>query len=898
MYDFKFRQNGSSGGYDFNTFGGYFQKPKWPTPEEIAFAKEHSYHVNVPYVSQTVQNPKPDPKPEPDLEKARHEKALAKDTFLSLIYGRAYIDGKIALIQASGDFLYLIYVFGIGEIHSFESIYVDGVEINTAKKGLIAKGGAVVGTYLGTQTQGPDSTLQGLIQGYNDSFPGVAYLVVKIPSSYSSLPCCSAVVQGKLVKTSESGTPEFSTNPAYWLADFIEHAGSDYGLGQQADWATVQNVASACDEDVGGEPRRGGGFFHLNRQRTAKEIIDELRNMAGCWAVLDQGVYKLIPDRPVSSTAKSFNMDNILKLRSLKKNGQLKRPNAVQVWYTDTSKVPWTRKSVWAMTQGAKDGSEPFRPQTVRLEGIIHASEAKREAVERLNRYLNDLEISLNVFDEAIELQIGDVVEVTHDIGLTNKKFQLTSEPVMSSPGRWSFKAIEYDPAIFSDEVVTNPTYDDTDLPDPYEAPDVTGLTLSESLKQLKNGLFQSNIVASWNQVEWPFLAGYIVEVSSDGTTLFTAKVGKTQTTWTSPPVKELNTYTVNVRAYSTVTQGEATESSLYIQGKYARPADVPTFYGFEAGGTVHLYWEKPTDADIMRYELRYWGSGSDWSSGTIIDETDALTLTTSEIPEGTWTFGIKAVDSVFQKSLNPKTIELTVTMDTDAFKLQAEDLGVGSGNQFDHVRMAIVNSQAAVTGWEDRYYTHHDQSWASTFANAMNTYTSPVMSYCDNAGSSVFETDERDYGQDYGGNFIVTAMSAALVGSMSETQELRKDGETSATSYSQMSVNATARYQRYKCLTSGRGNVAQVTVPVFGQVNVIPRTEWGQSTSLSSGPKHISLERTYSTCIEVLITPLGSSAMTGVADNVDPSSGFDAYVFDSSGNQVSADFLWKWKGA
>lgn len=96
----------------------------------------------------------------------------------------------------------------------------------------------------------------------------------------------------------------------------------------------------------------------------------------------------------------------------------------------------------------------------MRLPGIQRYSQAMREATERLNKLtLNDLSASLEVFDVGIRHEVGDIVNVTHPVGLTAKPFRLSAPPSMAGPGRWVLPIVEHDPAVYSTAVAASPTY-------------------------------------------------------------------------------------------------------------------------------------------------------------------------------------------------------------------------------------------------------------------------------------------------------------------------------------------------------------------------------------------------------------------------------------------------------
>jgi hypothetical protein len=97
--------------------------------------------------------------------------------------------------------------------------------------------------------------------------------------------------------------------------------------------------------------------------------------------------------------------------------------------------------------------------------------------VERLNKLnLGDLATTVDVFDIGIRHEVGDIVTLTHPVGLVAKAMRVT-DVEMTSMGRWRLAVTEHDPAAYSDAVVSGPSVADTPrvLP-PGDASNVTSL--------------------------------------------------------------------------------------------------------------------------------------------------------------------------------------------------------------------------------------------------------------------------------------------------------------------------------------------------------------------------------------------------------------------------------------
>src|SRR5574337_191978 len=209
-------------------------------------------------------------------------------------------------------------------------------------------------------------------------------------------------------------------------------------------------------------------------------LADTLRAYAGCWLVPTSGGVRLLPDADAAAAASySHASGQIAALDALALKDLGNVPTVVDVVYTDTSQIPWRDATATAQVSGAGT-TLPWRLSTVRLPGVQRYSQAYREAVERLNKLqLNDLSTSLEVFDAGIAHDVGDIVTVTHLLGLSAKPFRVTDVD-MPGPGRWRLQLVEHDPATYSTAVTTTPTYADTSRISPAGPPsDVAGLSAS-----------------------------------------------------------------------------------------------------------------------------------------------------------------------------------------------------------------------------------------------------------------------------------------------------------------------------------------------------------------------------------------------------------------------------------
>ncbi|WP_341650032.1 hypothetical protein [Thauera humireducens] len=513
------------------------------------------------------------------------------------------------------------------------------------------------------------------------------------------------------------------------------------------------------------------------------------------------------------------------------------------------------------------------------------ASQAAREAVERLNKLtLSDLSFDIDVFDEALALEVGDVVAVTHPIGLAAKQMRVTG--ITGEDGRYRLSLSEYDPAAYSDAVTSDPSSPDTSLPDPGEPTPVAGLSLTEEVFQQQDGTYSSRIRATWAAPAFPFVDHYRINVIQAGEVVQTGTAPASALTWASPAIQEGVSYQVDVLTVSrTAAVSSAASGTLPSLGKQLPPGNVPSITGFEVGGEVRLSWAPAADIDIWRYEVRYGLTTDAWDDARLIDRADTLRLVTRDVPAGTWDFMCKAIDSVGNFSPVEARRTITVTLDNNAFLVDSYE--------FDAPTVAGL-AEFALGRLDDRrrWVTEDGSTVASKFTAALSTYSQPMAAY--NTTASAWTSETEDFGLSLSGNWRAEAVATSIVGAHDEYIDIGPDG-TSWTPYP-MAAKTTGRFARMR-IEAAAGEVVYVEIPGASvRVDAVPRQEDGEGTSLSSGGKTITLANDYAAVKSITITPLGTASRSASVDAIvvgDPTS-FDVYLFDSAtGNQVAGGFRW-----
>lgn len=836
-----------------------------------------------------------------DVASDRMLSVAGAGAFVPFGYGAFRTGPLMAHVADYNGRLVLLLVWCLGQVESIDGLQLsDGSDVPAA---------IAITHYTGDPTQGVDPALSAAIDGWNNALVsvvrghvvGLAYSVVSIPgNSQIGIPAFVADIRGRRVydprdvgqSPTDSATWLYSDNPALALADL--ESSKLYGRGKSIDWSSVESVADDCDELVQGiEARRTVGLI-INSQGRVDAWVDTLSTYAGCFVVSEGSATKLVSNRPPVVSRALTDADIVADDRgtpklTIKLRGLSNSPTVVHVVYTETSTAEHKDESAYAYMAGVLDGSTEWRESVVRLPGINRYSQAQREAVERLNALnLTDLEVRFITHDEALADQVGDVIALTSWRGLTNKMLRIT-DVVPVSPGRWQISATEYQTNVYSDNVETAPIFTDTDLLSPLDPPIPTGVVAVEEVYQLENGTFQSRLSITWDAVEYAYLDHFDVRVSDATALVMLVSVPDPEST--TPPVQDNVFYTVNVRTVSTVgASSEWVTINITADGKYLIPSDVPALDGFEVGGEVRLNWSPSIDVDIWRYEIRYCAPAVDWDNAILLDRVDALRLVTRDVPAGSWDFLVKAVDSVGQYSVNPARRQLLVTLDTGAFLVDEHDF---SAPILNNVRECALGRVDGVR----RFVTEMGDSIASMFPNVMAAYTEPLVTY-HSSGSSEILSETWDAGTQISGTWLAEIDYSALTGAVTVALELSTDGVL-WDAYANLTAKVTARYARIR-IGAATTSTILATIPAMRvRVDAVPREENGASTSSATLATTITCANEYAAAQSILITPLGTTALSAVVDNIvvgNPTT-FDVYIFNVSGTQVANDFIWHFGG-
>lgn len=593
------------------------------------------------------------------------------NSLVPIVFGQRRVGGRIAAI-AIYDHLYVAVVWCMGEVDSVVSVTINDEDLPS---------GVTATHYTGTAGQTTDSTLASKISGFADAMTGICYSVFNIrPGKTSGFPRFAAIIKGIKVPLTSGGAATWTDNGAYLLAAMIENA--TWGMGESVDWATVATVAAANDALVSGEKKRILNIV-LDSSQPAATWLQSVADYAGCWVIPEGAGYRLVADAAASSV-KSFTSANIvegslwLATRSI-----VNRPTMLEVSYTDTAYKPY-RESRYASTP-----TTPRVLSRIARPGITRYSEAKRYATERLNEStVNDKTITFRTFDDALAVQIGDVIDVTHPIGLSAATYRVQRRTPVEY-GRWEIEATRYDAGKFDSSLVSGPTTPDTSVLGPegglFGPPSVTALSLTEDVYQTADGLWSSRLQATWTApAAFPYVVGYKVTFYKATAPAF--KVGEyfvTDVYAVSPPIKEGYTYTCLVQTQSTngaLSIGFVGVVSVVGRVGTAPPAVASIAADVTMPGTAVITWPASSATDVKGYEIRV--GGTDWASATPLDIVahPVVRYEASGLAAGSTVFRIKARDSI-RSATYPNGQESASEVTTTATVKALSELATLGGN-------------------------------------------------------------------------------------------------------------------------------------------------------------------------------------------------------------------------
>ena len=636
---------------------------------------------------------------------------------IPIVYGTRKVGGNVVFLETSGtdnQYLYMAVVLSEGEINGVTSLFVNDNQVTLS--GTLTDGTQrtvassdvnffdessliTVEAHFGTDSQTASTLLSTLTSWTsNHRLRGLAYLAIRFEwnaDKFGSLPQVQAIVQGRKVynpnldgtltggsgshRADTSTTWEYSDNPILQLLDYLRNERFGMGIPNSyfdsnfADWQTATDV---CDTNI--TPFSGASQIDLMDSHTVVDTsvkaIDNVKNFVrGSRSYLNfsGGKYNILVENTGSASI-TLTEDNIIGGISIQSKNKNSRYNRVIVnfinpdknFQSDTAQFPPVDETGLASadqhaTMKTADGG-------LLLEGRFDFSmftspyQAQEMAEIILRRSRTSLDVSLKADATAMDLAIGDLVNITHATPAFSAKPFRVQGMTINTDHSVNLQCTEHQDSFYTfgtqQEVATIP---DTTLPNPFSVLPPASLTLTDELIEYADGIVITRLLITIGASTDLFVDNYEVQIKqtldSDGNAVSDdfreIAVGKILQ-YQHLNVIDGATYQVRVRAVNTIgSKSTFISTTRVIVGGVEPPSNVEDF-AVELHGQDHLKltWTPPTansDLDISFYEIRFQNvtTGANWINSTNLVRCPRRKCDNAIVPARVGSYLIKAVD-------------------------------------------------------------------------------------------------------------------------------------------------------------------------------------------------------------------------------------------------------------
>jgi hypothetical protein len=649
----------------------------------------------------------------------------SNNTAIPVIYGKRQIGISRVFVESSGTDNQYLYMAGVlcegggNGIESIEEIYIndklvtwsgsltDGTvrTVNSSDTNYYKDGASLISvqSFYGLDNQSVSSLLDASTNwGSNHKLSGVAYLAFKFTwnqDAFNSLPEVKVVLKGKKIydprldstkggsgshREDTASTWTYSPNSALCLLDYLRNSRYGKGLPNSAfetNYDSFKSSATLCETQV--TPYTSGSNINLFETNivldTEQKLIDNVRELLNPMRAIftyTQGKYFLIIENTGTSQL-SLTTDNIIggiKIFGEKKNTKYNRVigtfvNPDKEWQEDTVSFPPADDSGLPVgdryaTLLAEDNGTNLEGN-FSFQGITNPYQAEELCEIVLRRSRNALAVEVNCTSEALNLTIGDLVDLTYVTGgFSSKLFRIYGLSI-NTDSTVSLKLIEHQDNFYTwSSKAQAPTIADTTLPNPNSVSAPASVTLNDQLVLYSDGVvitaLDVTIGASpdsfvdYYQVEYKLSTDTDYIIHGQGKGLFQRILN----------VIDDRTYNVRVKAFNTLGVGSTyTSATRTIVGGTALPSDVDDFACNIINQDAHLSWKQIPDLDLAYYAIRYstLTTGATWINSVTLVEKVARPATSITVPARVGSYLIKAVDKAGNLSVNEAIISTSL---------------------------------------------------------------------------------------------------------------------------------------------------------------------------------------------------------------------------------------------
>jgi len=649
----------------------------------------------------------------------------SNDANIPVVYGERLIGGVRTFLSTSGtdnQYLYMALVLCEGEIDSIQELRVDdkvvtltaalthGTVVNVADDDSnFYKSGQShirVQAFMGKDNQTASSVLDPASGwGSNHRNRGLAYLALRFKWNqdiFSSIPKVQAKVRGKKVVSYNSSlvaqSASFTRNPAWCILDYLTNTRYGKGLAtSEIDLQSFYDASVVCDTEV--EPYSGGSnikIFETNGALdTSRTLIDNLRDLIkGCRGYIpySQGKYGLVIETTGTASI-TLTEDDIIGGYSLSMPQKNERYNRVICSFVNPDRnfqvdeiqfPPLDDSGLPSADQHATMKSEDGN---ILLEGrfsfptLTNKFQAEEMAEVILRRSRQALTVAVNVSFKGYELNIADIVNITHaSLGFSAKPFRVLGI-TFNEDYTVGLSLVEHQDAHYTwatkEQAEAVPT---TSFPNPFSIEPPASVTLTDDLVEYNDGTVITRLNIEIGASTDNFVEEYEVEMRQDTDRNGDAITDNFRVVSRGIALRHqvINvidnaTYTIRVRGRNGVgARSTYVAEARQIIGQTAVPSDVENFSINVVGDQATLAWTAITDLDLDFYVIKFSTdtTSPSWQNSIDLIPRVGRPATSVTCPLQTGAYLIKAQDKLGNQSSN-ETIVITNIATTNFVNIQ-----------------------------------------------------------------------------------------------------------------------------------------------------------------------------------------------------------------------------------
>ena len=639
---------------------------------------------------------------------------FSANAHIPVVYGTRKVGGNVVFLETSGadnQYLYMALILSEGEIDSVQSLFVNDQQVTLSgsltdgTRRTVSASDAnfydsensnsliTVEAFLGTDTQTASSLLDQRQSWTTDHrLRGLAYLALRFEwnaDKFGSIPNVQAIIKGKKVynpnldttvtggsgshRKDTSSTWAYSDNPILQMLDYLRNDRFGMGITNSyfdsnfADWQTASDV---CDTNI--TPFSGASQIDLMDSHivldTSKKAIDNVKEFVkGSRSYLNfsGGKYNILVETTGTASI-SLTEDNIIggiQVTSKNKNSRYNRVivnfvNPNKNYQADSAQFPPVDETGLATA----DTFDAMKTEDggILLEGRfdfpmlnnVHQAQEMAEIILRRSR--TSLDVSIKADATALDLSIGDLVNITHATPAFSAKAFRVQGLSIGTDHTVSLQCSEHQDSFYAFGLqLAPPEIPDTSLPNPFSV-QAPAITVTDELRVLNEEAISVLVVEATTADL--FATDFEVQAKKSTDTNF-INLGKASgRRFELINVEDDAIYNVRARTVSSISRSVFTTATHQIIGKTAPPETVTNFSINIIQTEAHLSWTPVGDLDLSHYRIRH--SRDTTASATYANSVDLIAkvsrpANTAVVPAMTGTYFIKAVDKLGNESLD-----------------------------------------------------------------------------------------------------------------------------------------------------------------------------------------------------------------------------------------------------